>query len=654
MCTSFASRYKNIFRVKKGAIIGVEAPTGSGKTTGSMKIMSRCPEFFGNTLFIFPTKIAVDAIRLRYIHSHHIQMVTPKTAIRMLITWSHSYDTIVMDEAHFPSREYFAIYRIIVRLRLHQQFRLILLSATIDRQEVRKHFGQDIKFYKLDTKPNYAIKIHYRNDFVSFGPSFYAVSDEIIKTMKEYITSSTKGLCFLATHEQCDKMKRQTSKMDDYKNFGIFSLHGGLTVEEMEEVKTNIQKSSNFICFATNIAETAITIPGINLILDTGLRCMMDGNNIVHQFCDQASMIQRAGRTGRTCDGTVVRLMQENDFMDLPFQEYPVHNFDHIVLQLFNLKVDPVDYLEEHANQSIKYFKSLNLEVPPPTRLATFLEHCGLPIRNGLILDNFMNIYKHTEPSILHICILMCLSIINHYGRKPAQIIYYKEGGSSRSIIIRKIKRQFVHRTDLLMTVLNITLSLFLSEDPKALSAEFSLNFKTFREILGQFKSVLKIAFPFCKDWRTIAMCLMKKDRVCFPSQMVENIRRFFWRQSTLEPEYGLNIMRSEEDMLQVDNTIVDYVSSGHYERISSRVIIPFVKKQFGYVSLWTLPPYDYRSDINKLHYNLYEVERLQNIKIYFKKEYGRSMEEIMYDVAYRPGFYKAEEQLDDFISNFF
>jgi hypothetical protein len=86
---------------------------------------------------------------------------------------------------------------------------------------------------------------------------------------------------------------------------------------------------------------------------------------------------------------------------------------------------------------------------------------------------------------------------------------------------------------------------------------------------------------------------------------------------------------------------------------MSSRVIIPFVTKLFGYVSLWTLPPYDYRSDINKLHYNLYEAERVQNIKQYFKKEYGRSMEEIVYDVAYRPGFYRAEEQLDDFIRDF-
>jgi len=642
--------HENIFRIEKGEIIGLEAPTGSGKTTGTVKIMSQSPSFFGNTLFIFPTKIAVDAIRFRFGHSHNIQMVTPKTAISMLIKWDRSYDTIVIDEAHFPSREYFAIYRIIVRLRLHKQFRLILLSATIDRQEMRKHFGDEIEFHKLSIRTKHAIKIHYRDDFICFGPAFYPISHEIIKTMKEYVTPSTKGLCFVATHEQCDKMKKQIS--NEYKNLDIFSLHGG--VEDMEEVKTQIKKSSNYICFTTNIAETAITIPGINLIIDTGIRCIMDtNNNIVHQFCDQASMVQRAGRTGRTCDGIVVRLMSESDFKELPFQEYPAHNFHGIVLQLFNLRVDPVEYLGEYAVQSIEYFRSLNLHVPPTAHLSMFLERCGLHIRNGLILDNFMHTFQNTDPSVLQICILLCLSIVDCYDRKPVQLIYYQER-ASRPEIVRRIKRHLVYRTDLLITVLNMTLSLFLSEDPKAFAAGFSLNFKTFRDILGRFKNILRIAFPSCKDWRTIAMSLNKNyKKVRIPSEMVDGIRRFFWRQPTLELQYGLNIMRSEEDTLQMDNSIVDYISVGHYERMSSRVIIPFVTKQFGYVSLWTLPPHDYRSDINKLHYNLYEVERLQNIKKYFKKEYGRSMEEILYDVAYRPGFHRAEEQLDDFIGNF-
>merc|ERR1712196_142188 len=77
------------------------------------------------------------------------------------------------------------------------------------------------------------------------------------------------------------------------------------------------------VVFATNIAETGITIEGIRFVVDAGLvklnyfdaRSGMD--SLICTHASKASYAQRAGRAGRTQPGKCFRLMTEESFRDL-------------------------------------------------------------------------------------------------------------------------------------------------------------------------------------------------------------------------------------------------------------------------------------------------------------------------------------------------
>ena len=69
------------------------------------------------------------------------------------------------------------------------------------------------------------------------------------------------------------------------------------------------------IIIATNIAESSITVLGVEYVIDFclskevrfDLRSKMENLELV--WASKASCNQRAGRTGRVCDGTIIRLL---------------------------------------------------------------------------------------------------------------------------------------------------------------------------------------------------------------------------------------------------------------------------------------------------------------------------------------------------------
>lgn len=66
------------------------------------------------------------------------------------------------------------------------------------------------------------------------------------------------------------------------------------------------------IILATNIAETSMTLPDIQVVIDTGLHKQIamneltGQNELVTDYISVQNAIQRRGRTGRSCDGVYV------------------------------------------------------------------------------------------------------------------------------------------------------------------------------------------------------------------------------------------------------------------------------------------------------------------------------------------------------------
>jgi len=103
----------------------------------------------------------------------------------------------------------------------------------------------------------------------------------------------------------CEKLAAQA-------NVSLFALHGSLPLDTQR--KAVAPCSSRKIIFATNIAETSLTIDGVTVVVDTGLVREAGFNpktgvsSLMVRRISRASATQRMGRAGRTQPGRCVRL----------------------------------------------------------------------------------------------------------------------------------------------------------------------------------------------------------------------------------------------------------------------------------------------------------------------------------------------------------
>ena len=109
-------------------------------------------------------------------------------------------------------------------------------------------------------------------------------------------------------------------------NFTIIKCHSSLLNDETTHKLHNLYRDKIKVIIATNIAESSITVLGVKYVIDFCLskeinfdqKSRMENLELV--WSSKASCKQRAGRTGRVCDGIVFRLV-EKDFFD-KFSDY--------------------------------------------------------------------------------------------------------------------------------------------------------------------------------------------------------------------------------------------------------------------------------------------------------------------------------------------
>jgi len=103
-------------------------------------------------------------------------------------------------------------------------------------------------------------------------------------------------------------------------------LFGDLTLKQQQQAIQPCQHGLRKLVIATNIAETSLTIEGINLVIDCGLEkvAIYDSaslmNKLVQKQIAKASAVQRAGRAGRLMAGKCIRLYAKDEFERRPEQ----------------------------------------------------------------------------------------------------------------------------------------------------------------------------------------------------------------------------------------------------------------------------------------------------------------------------------------------
>ena len=102
----------------------------------------------------------------------------------------------------------------------------------------------------------------------------------------------------------------------------VLELHGELPVEQQARVLQPAADGRRRVVLATNVAESSVTLPGVRIVVDTGLarELRFDPNSGFSRLdlvpVSQASADQRAGRAGRVAEGWAYRLWPQSQRLE--------------------------------------------------------------------------------------------------------------------------------------------------------------------------------------------------------------------------------------------------------------------------------------------------------------------------------------------------
>ncbi|PSW10741.1 DEAD/DEAH box helicase [Photobacterium sanctipauli] len=305
----------------------VEAETGSGKST-HLPVWAAEQ---GRVLVVEPRRVACTslaefvatqrgeklaesvgyAIRFdnRFSEQSKIVFVTPGVALRWLSENKLAdFDTVIIDEFH---ERRWDTDLLLAMLKEQQSHRLVVTSATLDSQKLTQYLGGQCLQAKGRNFNVFTVNLcsDSRN-----MPDIRHIEKQVKETVVSHYQDHRDVLAFLPGRKeisQCLSTLRQALISEiELGTLDIIPLHSSVTDDERQRALN--ESSKQRIILATNVAETSLTIPGVTLIIDTGLERrthQRNGRTVLGLHAiSQASAEQRKGRAGRVQDGVCIRL----------------------------------------------------------------------------------------------------------------------------------------------------------------------------------------------------------------------------------------------------------------------------------------------------------------------------------------------------------
>jgi ATP-dependent helicase HrpB len=321
------------------------AEPGAGKTTLlPWKLLTEQAPGRGKILLLEPRRLAARAAADRIaslLGEHTGQTVGLRTRLETLVSSRTrlevvtegvltrllqadpslaGFDTLLFDEFHTRSLQGDLGLALAWDSRriFRPDLRLAVLSATLPSADLQAAYGP----WPLVAVPGrqHPVDVRYRPPLSTREKPWEAAARLCGEAMRA-LTESGHGtvLCFLPGYREMLRSQELMAKQQPALKEGLRLLHGRMPPELQRAVLDPAQAAGNRVVFATNVAETSLTIPGVRAVVDIGLerrvrfspRTGMDHWETV--AVSQASAEQRQGRAGRLGPGLCLRWWREDD-----------------------------------------------------------------------------------------------------------------------------------------------------------------------------------------------------------------------------------------------------------------------------------------------------------------------------------------------------
>lgn len=336
--------------LEKNQVIVVQSPTGSGKTTQIPVILHEAG--FSNHGIIAVTQprriaaLSVSEFISKQLGTSYPGLVGYKmrfedktdstTKIKIMTDgillqemkldpWMSKYSVVMVDEAHERSLNIDFVLGLLKRvLQARPEFKVIVSSATMNAEAFSSYFG-NCPIVNIDTI-TYPVSVIYDPPAIPSSTSSPAASDALLSkiesTIQRVLSNKVNGdiLIFLPGEKIIKDCMQKLYKSSFSRKIHIIPLYGRLAKEEQERVFDSAPLGKKKVIISTNIAETSVTIPGITVVIDSGLAKLNFYNprtftsSLIETPVSKASCNQRKGRAGRTQEGTCYRLYPRKDY----------------------------------------------------------------------------------------------------------------------------------------------------------------------------------------------------------------------------------------------------------------------------------------------------------------------------------------------------
>lgn len=312
--------------VQKNSTVVIKASPGSGKTTRLPWALS---EGLNKKVFVLePRRLAAKLAAKRIADEENLTLgeevgyhfrfekmvtrdsklifYTEGTFLRKFIREPEfsDVDIVIIDEFHERHIETDLAFALLKDLQKKKPVKIVLMSATLDLNFFKVF--NETKCIEIHTS-SYPVEINYLDNV----PSILNQTLEL-KVKKALDQSEGDALVFLPGMYEMLKVKNYLQS-----DYDIFLLHSELRENQDEMLKMTVRRK---IILSTNIAESSITIPGIKVVIDSGIQrearySSWNGLKFIQDVpVTKSSAIQRAGRAGRTAPGVCHRLYSIQDF----------------------------------------------------------------------------------------------------------------------------------------------------------------------------------------------------------------------------------------------------------------------------------------------------------------------------------------------------